>query len=127
MAGRRGGGNEGNPVVDNNNRIDTAGHVACMERMDIMTDQPKMENQGLNKIPSDLSNKVCVVIMDTGFIGSADDYVKTYYGKPFSELTVNEAEMIVRTLGNKPGCLYEGDPKDLIPIQEEEHEDNTSS
>jgi len=61
--------------------------------------------------PSQLSTKlmaeVCSVIMDTGFIGSADDYTKAYYGKPFNELTVCEAEMIVHILGPRPGCLNE--------------------
>jgi hypothetical protein len=45
--------------------------------------------------------------MDTGFTGSADEYVQKYHNKPFEELTVCEAEMIVRHLGNRPGCLQE--------------------
>lgn len=58
-------------------------------------------------LPFNLTMEVCSVIQDTGFIGSAEDYVQKYYGKPFSELTVCEAEMIVRTLSNKKGCLHE--------------------
>ncbi|RPH41486.1 MAG: hypothetical protein EHM87_19575 [Burkholderiales bacterium] len=59
------------------------------------------------KIPFELKTQVCSVIMDAGYIGSAEDYVKQYYGKSFDELTVCEAEMIVRQLKNKPGCLNE--------------------
>jgi len=59
------------------------------------------------KLSLELLGEVCSVILDTGFSGSAEDYVKTYYGKPLSELTVNEAEMIVRNLSNKPGCLFD--------------------
>jgi hypothetical protein len=47
--------------------------------------------------------------MDTGFVGNAEDYVKTFYGKPFEELTVCEAEMIVRNLSDKPGCLHQSE------------------
>jgi hypothetical protein len=50
--------------------------------------------------------EVCSVIQDTGFIGSAEDYVKEFYGKPFAELTIWEAEMIVRNLSSKEGCLH---------------------
>jgi len=56
---------------------------------------------------SELLREVCCVIMDTGFAGSAEDYVRKYYNKPFAELTVNEAEIIVQTLSNKAGCLRE--------------------
>lgn len=56
-------------------------------------------------IPPKLSDEVCSVIQDTGFLGSAEQYVRKYYGKSFADLTVCEAEMIVRTLGSKPGCL----------------------
>jgi len=56
-------------------------------------------------LSSELLAEVCSVIQDTGFVGSAEAYVKQFYGKTFAELTVNEAEMIVRTLKNKPGCL----------------------
>ena len=62
-----------------------------------------------------LKSEVCIVIQDTGYIGSAEDYVKEFHGKLFDELTVCEAEIIVRTLSDKPGCLYEGDPKRLMP------------
>ena len=60
-----------------------------------------------SNLPPDLLEKVCIVIMDTGFAGSADEYVQQYYGKPFAELTICEAEMIVRTLSNKQGCGQE--------------------
>lgn len=60
-----------------------------------------------HKLPFKLMAEVCSVIQDTGFIGNASDYIQTYYGKSFAELTVCEAEMIVRTLGTKPGCLFE--------------------
>jgi hypothetical protein len=75
-------------------------------------------SQKSHQLPFNLLSQVCSVIQDTGFIGSAEDYVKQFYGKPFAELTVCEAEMIVRTLGNEPGCLYEGNPKDLMPAPE---------
>jgi hypothetical protein len=75
-------------------------------------------------IPSSLMYEVCSVIMDTGYIGSAEDYVKEFYNKDFSELTVCEAEMIVRTLGSKPGCLYEG--KGDLGLMPEEKEDATN-
>lgn len=66
-----------------------------------------MEEQLVNKnLSSELIGQVCSAIMDTGFVGSADDYVKHFYGKPFVDLTTYEAEMIIRTLGNKPGCLF---------------------
>lgn len=76
------------------------------------------QNQKPHQLPFNLLCQVCSVIQDTGFIGSAEDYVKEFYGKPFADLTVCEAEMIVRQLGTKPGCLYEGDPKDLKPTPE---------
>jgi len=60
-----------------------------------------------HKLPFELFREVCSVILDTGYAGSAEEYVQEFYGKPFAELTVCEAEMIVRTLGNKPGCLKE--------------------
>ena len=58
------------------------------------------------KIPSKLLAEVCSVIMDTGFVGNAEDYVQKFHKVPMSELTVCEAEMIVRTLGDKKGCLF---------------------
>lgn len=58
------------------------------------------------KLSFKLKAEVCSAIQDTGFIGSAEEYVRTFHKKEFGELTVCEAEMIVRTLGNKPGCLY---------------------
>ncbi len=73
-----------------------------------------------HQLPFKLLGDVCSVIQDTGFVGSAEDYVQQFYGKSFAELTVNEAEMIVRTLGNKPGCLFEGDIKTLEPVAEEQ-------
>jgi len=54
--------------------------------------------------------EVCVVIQDTGYLGSAEDYVREFYGKAFNELTTCEAEIIIRQLGNKPGCLAEPQP-----------------
>ena len=76
-------------------------------------------------IPFTLKAEVCSVIQDTGFIGNPSEYIKTFYGKAFEELTTVEAEMIVRQLGTKPGCLYEGDPKNLIPIPRVEEEDGS--
>jgi len=64
------------------------------------------QNQKPHQLPFDLLGKVCSVIQDTGYLGSAEDYVKQFYGKEFSELTVCEAEMIVRNLSDKPGCLH---------------------
>jgi hypothetical protein len=55
----------------------------------------------------DQKAEVCSVIMDTGFVGNAEDYVQQFYNKPFDELTTCEAEMLIRTLGNKAGCLHE--------------------
>ena len=72
----------------------------------------------MSDLSLELKAEVCSVILDTGFISSAEDYVKQFYGKSFDELTVCEAEMIVRTLSTKPGCLYEGNPKDLEPTPE---------
>jgi len=65
------------------------------------------QNKKSHQLPFDLLGKVCSVIQDTGFVGSAEEYVKQFYGKEFSELTICEAEMIVRTLADKPGCLSE--------------------
>lgn len=66
-----------------------------------------MEQSKKNKLPFDLKMEVVVIIQDTGYVGSAEDYVKQFYGKEFLELTVNEAEMLIRNLSDKPGCLYE--------------------
>ena len=57
-------------------------------------------------IPFKLKQAVVNVIMQTGFLGNAEDYIKQFYGKAFDELTVNEAEMIVRNLSDKEGCLF---------------------
>ena len=54
-----------------------------------------------------LLGEVCSVIADTGYLGSAEEYVREYYGKSFQELTQCEAEMIVKNLGDKKGCLFE--------------------
>ena len=64
------------------------------------------EEKKPHQLPFELMGKVCSVIQDTGYLGSADDYIKEFYGKPFAELTVCEAEMIVRNLSGKEGCLY---------------------
>jgi hypothetical protein len=65
-----------------------------------------LEGPGINKnLTPKLIEEVCCVIMETGFVGNADEYVKQFYGKPFVDLTTCEAEMIIRTLGNKPGTL----------------------
>ena len=61
----------------------------------------------MEKLSSDLRAKVCVVIMDTGYVGSAEEYFKEFYNKEFDELTTCEAEILVRTLENKKGCLFE--------------------
>jgi hypothetical protein len=45
--------------------------------------------------------------MDTGYVGSAEEYIKEFYNKEFDELTTCEAEILVRTLENKKGCLFE--------------------
>ena len=67
-----------------------------------------MEESGINKnLTPKMIEEVCCVIMETGHGGSADDYVRQFYGKPFVELTACEAEMIIRQLGTKPGCLFE--------------------
>lgn len=58
-------------------------------------------------LPFSLKSQVVSVIMDTGFVGNAEAYVQKYYNKTFDELTVNEAEMIISNLQNKPGCLNE--------------------
>ena len=73
-----------------------------------------------HQLPFELFTEVCSVIADTGFFGSVEEYIKTYYGKSFAQLTVNEAEVIVRTLSTKKGCLYEGKAEDLIPTPEKE-------
>ena len=78
----------------------------------------RAQEQKPHQLPFDLLGQVCSAIQDTGFVGSADGYVQQFYGKSFADLTVCEAEMIVRQLENKPGCLYEGDPKELIPVPE---------
>jgi hypothetical protein len=57
--------------------------------------------------PFNLKAEVCSVIQDTGYVGSAEDYIRQFYGKGFDELTVNEAEMIIANLQDKKGCLYE--------------------
>jgi hypothetical protein len=49
--------------------------------------------------------EVVVILQDTGFLGTAEDYIKQYYGKTFEELNLNEAEMIVANLKEKKGCL----------------------
>ena len=61
-------------------------------------------NECQSKIPFKLKCEVVSVIMDTGFLGNAETYVQQFYGKSFDELTTYEAEMIVATLKNKPGC-----------------------
>lgn len=58
-------------------------------------------------LSSELLAEVCSVIQDTGFKGSAEDYVKQFYDKTFAELTVCEAEMIVANLQDKKGCLFD--------------------
>ena len=72
-----------------------------------------MDTPGINKnLTPKMIGEVCCVIMETGWLGNADEYVKQFYGKPFVELTMCEAEMIINTLQNKPGCLVDpGDKK----------------
>lgn len=60
------------------------------------------------KISPELMKEVCSVILDTGFSGSSEEYVKVFYGKPIEELTTCEAEMLVNQLKDKPGCLHGG-------------------
>ncbi len=48
------------------------------------------------------------VIMDTGYIGSADDYCKEYYGSAFSDLSDEQIKLIIKTLKDKKGCLWKG-------------------
>ena len=71
-------------------------------------------------LPSELLREVCVVIQNTGYIGDAESYVQEFYGKSFDELNICEAELIIRTLKDKPGCLYEGNPEDLKPKADDE-------
>jgi hypothetical protein len=61
----------------------------------------------MEKLSFDLRSKVCVVIMDTGYVGSAEEYIKEFYNKEFDELTTCEAEILVRALEDKKGCLSE--------------------
>ena len=56
-------------------------------------------------IPFNIKMEVVVILQDTGFLGTAEDYVKQFYGKTFEELNLNEAEMIVANLKEKKGCL----------------------
>lgn len=56
-------------------------------------------------IPFNLKMEIVVIIQDTGYLGTAEEYVKQYYGKSFDELNLNEAEMIVANLKKRPGCL----------------------
>lgn len=56
-------------------------------------------------LPQNLLYETVNVILQTGFAGSAEEYVQTYYGKDLKDLTVCEAEMIVRCLKDKDGCL----------------------
>ena len=66
-----------------------------------------MEESGINKnLTPKLIEEVCIVIQETGFLGSAESYVKKFYGKEFVDLTQVEAEMIVNNLQNKKGCLF---------------------
>lgn len=59
-----------------------------------------------SRLPFKLMAEVCSVIQDTGYVGSAEEYVQTFYGKPFVDLTICEAEMIIRNLKDKEGCLF---------------------
>ena len=67
-----------------------------------------------HQLPFKLLCEVCSTILDSGYYKSPEEYVREYYKKEFYELTIAEAEYIVKFL--KPGCLYEGDPKDLEPV-----------
>jgi hypothetical protein len=49
-------------------------------------------------LPSKLQRDLCSTILDSGCIGSAEEYVRTFYGKGVTDLTVCEAEMIIRVL-----------------------------
>ncbi len=69
-----------------------------------------------SNLPFELKAEVCSVIIDTGFVGSAEDYTRQYYGKSFEELTQVEAEMIVATLKDKKGCLAD---KEVDPFTKE--------
>ena len=60
-----------------------------------------------------LKAEVVSVIQDTGFPGSAEEYVHKYYRKEFDELTVCEAEMIILMFKDKPGIL--------VPKEEKNH------
>jgi len=57
-------------------------------------------------LPSKLKRQVVDVIMQTGFSGNAEEYIRTFYGKAFDELTICEAEMIIGNLKDKEGCLF---------------------
>jgi hypothetical protein len=62
---------------------------------------------GINKnLTPKLIEEVCIVIQETGFLGSAEDYIRKFYNKEFIELSVCEAEMLVNSLKDKKGCLF---------------------
>jgi len=60
-----------------------------------------------HKLSYETVKEFCIVVQDTGFCGSAEEYVKKYYDKPFSELTETEALFAIQYLKDKKGCLAE--------------------
>ncbi len=58
-----------------------------------------------HQLSFELNAEVCSVIQDSGFVGTAEDYVRQYYKKEYWQLTVEQAEGIVKALKDKPGCL----------------------
>lgn len=60
-----------------------------------------------NRLATNLRMEVVSTIMDTGFHGTAEEYVQKYYSKTFDELTQCEAELMIKILRKRPGCLNE--------------------
>lgn len=61
----------------------------------------KQKQERPHQLSFELMGQVCSAIQDSGFVGSAAEYVREFYNKPFSELTTCEAEMLVRQLQGK--------------------------
>ncbi len=52
----------------------------------------------MTNLSTSLIAGVCSAIMDSGFQGSAEEYVKLNLGKEFNDLTVCEAETLIMQL-----------------------------
>ena len=57
-------------------------------------------------LPFKLLGELCSVIQDTGFVGSAEEYIQQFYNKSFEQLNVCEAEMIIMRLKEETGKLF---------------------